>query len=55
MVVPTKTLSVSKPEIAILKLGNRCARKFEKATKALFMGFLSCYLSPKVPHGQVIL
>ena len=26
--------------------------KLEKATKALFTRFFSCYLSIKVPHGQ---
>ena len=35
----------------IVKLGNRCALKLEKATKALFTGFFSCYLSPKLLHG----
>ena len=36
----------------IVKLGNRCTLKLEKATKASFMGFFSCYLSRKVPHCQ---
>ena len=38
---------------SIVKLGNRCALKLEKATKASFTGFFSCYLFLKVPHGQV--
>ena len=36
----------------IVKLGNCCALKLEKATKVLFTGFFSYYLSPKLPHGQ---
>ena len=36
----------------IVKLGNSCALKLEKATKASFMGFFSSYLSPIVHHGQ---
>ena len=37
---------------SIVNLGNHCALKLEKATKALFTGFFSRYLSPKVPYGQ---
>ena len=34
-----------------VKLGNGCALKLEKATKASFNDFFSCHLSPNVPHG----
>ena len=40
------------PKKPIVKLGNHCALKLEKATKVLFTGFFSCYLSPNVSHGQ---
>ena len=43
----------SKP--VIVKLGNRCALKLDKATIALFREFfyaIFIYLSPKVLHGQ---
>ena len=36
----------------MVKKGNRCTPKLEKATKALFMGFFSWHLSLKEPHGQ---
>ena len=34
------------------QMGTHCILKVEKATKASFTGFFSCYLSPNVPHGQ---
>ena len=39
---------------SIAKLGSivKLCTKLEKATKASFTGFFSCYLFPKVPHGQ---
>ena len=49
---PWRRDSQGQGTIYIVKLGNRCTLKLEKATKALFAGFFSCYLSLKVPHGQ---
>ena len=37
-------------QTSIVKLGNHCTLKLQKATKALFMRFFSCHLSLKVPH-----
>ena len=39
-------------EKGIVKLGNRCALKLEKAIEVSCTGFFSCYLSPKVPNGK---
>ena len=39
----------------IVKLGNRCTLKLEKATKALFTGFFSCYLSQRCPMARTVL